>query len=224
MRQRPAPRAVRSASSRRRRSARASSRFATLAQAISSRKPVAATSRASAGRTGATTSSTNDTANGRNCIAGEYRPARVERLAECEELRGCLRGGHAGRELRGRVVAMIAALVRIDFEHERRPELGGLGEVLAEVGRQLEAFRHDADDLVAGAVDLHRATEHALIAAEPSLPEAVAEDHHARAGAGRVFSALEAATVQRAGAENLERICGHVVRCRRAPAGRHRSG
>ena len=139
-------------------------------------------------------------------MAGGYSPARVERFAEREELRGCLRGGHARRELRGGVVAVIAALVRIDFEHQRRPELGGLGEVLAEVGRQLEAFRHDADDLVARAVDLHRATEDALIAAEPSLPETVTEDHDARAGAGGVFAS--AGSRARAAGERREpRMC-----------------
>ncbi len=36
----------------------------------------------------------------------------------------------------------------------------------------------------------------------------MAEDHNPRAGAGPIFSTLEAATVQRAGAEDLERICG----------------
>src|SRR4029453_15047301 len=131
-----------------------------------------------------------------------------ERFPEREELRGCLRSGYARGELGGRIVAVIAAFVRIDFEHQRRPELGRLREVLVEVGGQLEAFWHDADDLVARAVDLHRATEDTLIATESSLPEAMTEYNRAGAGAGGVFSALKATTMKRPGAENLERVRG----------------
>ena len=64
----PAPRAVRTAISRWRASARASSRFATLAHAISSRNPTAPNSSQMVRRTPPTTSSRSENASVSNCI------------------------------------------------------------------------------------------------------------------------------------------------------------
>src|SRR3712207_4841096 len=53
------------------------------------------------------------------------------------------------------------------------------GPILA---RELEAARHDADNLISDAIERDGARKNALVTAEPSLPEIMADDDDARAG------------------------------------------
>jgi hypothetical protein len=99
----------------------------------------------------------------------------------------------------------------IRVEHQGNPELGRLLEVLAEVGGQPEVLRHDADDFVAGAVDLDGAANDRWVGAEAAFPEAEGQHDDARTGAAGVFAVLEAAADERARAEDVEHVGGRLT-------------
>ena len=88
---------------------------------------------------------------------------------------------------------------------ERHPELGGLGEVLPEIGGQPEALRHDPDDGEIAPVDADPPVQHERVAAEPALPQPVAQDRD-RIAALDLFVRRERAAVQWPCAEGGEDI------------------
>ena len=87
----------------------------------------------------------------------------------------CLRERRARGEPRHGVEAMVAALRAGRIDRERRPQLGRLGEVFSVIGRQLKAFRHDADDGELAPVDTNTPVQDGGVAAEPPLPERMAQ-------------------------------------------------
>ena len=138
-----------------------------------------------------------------------------ERRRDRGEIVGRLRGGHAGLEPARGVEAVAAALGLLRIEVHRHPQLRRLRRVVAEIGRELEAARHHADDLCGPAVEIEVALDRAGIAAELPLPEAVAEDDEHRlfgaaARAGFVFGV--GPSEDRPHAEDVERVRGRERR------------
>ena len=186
---RPAPSAVRTATSRRRTSARASCRLATFAQAISSTNATDPNRINSEPRTWPVM----------NSCAGITRRASPPRLPS--GLRAHVAGlhpsrrddGELARRRRRRHVVLQSREARIraaapgaevggidDFGHPRfrRPQR-------RVVVRQAERRRHHADDRARAAVDLNRSADDVGGAAEAPLPQAVTDhDHIARAARG----------------------------------------
>ena len=115
--------------------------------------------------------------------------------------------GGARGEARDRVVAVapVVGPELLGLGRARHPQLRRVGRVLAEVGGQREAARHDAHDLVRHAVDLDRAADHRRVARVASLPQRVAEDSELRP-ARPVLRLREAAPEERRDAERLERV------------------
>src|ERR1022692_633061 len=71
--------------------------------------------------------------------------------------------------------------------------------------RELKPWRHDPDDGLRDAVHNHLAAEHARVAAEAPLPEAVADDHH-RVTALLVFLGRKCAPEARLGCQQVEKV------------------
>ena len=117
---------------------------------------------------------------------------------------GRIRRG-AGREFRGGVEPMAAALDGRRVDRQGDPQLGRLRRVLRVVGRQLEAGRHHADDRVRPAVEVDRAPQNARIAAELAMPEPMAENRDGVL-AGHVFRRRERAAEQRLRAQRVEQV------------------
>ena len=127
---------------------------------------------------------------------------------------GGLRGRHAGPEPARGVEAVAAALGLLRIEIHRHPQLRRLRRVVAEVGRELEAARHHADDLRGPAVEIEVTLDRAGVAAELPLPETVAEDDEHRligaTAAGFVFGV--GPSEDRPHAEDVERVRGRERR------------
>ena len=118
-----APSAARTAISRWRPSARASSRFATLAQAISSRNATAPNSSQIARRTEPTTSSVSESTTVSNCICAGIEPFVGHRAGDAVQLVGRLLHRRAGLQPR-RGIQPVAAVIHAGGIHLlRQPQL-----------------------------------------------------------------------------------------------------
>ena len=199
IRPRAAPSAPRTAISRSRLAARASSRFATFAVAMSSRQPTAPSSTYRIRRTSPTTASWSGTASSVQCSGAGYcrfRPAvTTSRFARSSAMR------HARLEPRdGRQVERPATLRLL--HRQDAPDLH-VAPRMAEVGR------HHADDGVRLRADRHRASDDRRVAVEAAHPERMAEHGRLRR-AWFVVAVLEDAAEQRPGAEHVEESIGHL--------------
>ncbi len=97
-------------------------------------------------------------------------------------------------------------------EHRRRLHLERRPQVPFEVeNRVFEGSRHDADDRVRPAIELHHASHRRGIAAEPPLPQAV-PDHDDLAAAGPSFFWKRPTAEHRRDAEHRKRVGGHAIR------------
>ena len=178
-RARPAPSARRIAISRCRTDERASSRFATFAQAMSSTQPTAASSVSSAGRTSPTRSSCSGiTRSAQPVPAGIV--GRILRAALGERVDALLRERrrHAGLQPAEGALQHERAADRL--RRKRRREPAGRRPHL-DVGRgaaprMAERLRRDADDRIHVVVDADPLAEDVRIAAEAPLPQRVADD------------------------------------------------
>ena len=196
---RPAPIASRTAISFCRDQARASSRLATLAQAISTTRPTMPAS-TSSGVFSRCCSSGRPCPPGRNTsffatnvVQELLRAARqlarlaLERLPVDDGQRGLGLGDRDARLAprhhlephRAPVAEAVPGRRHLRLHHERHEDVVRAADLGA-----VEPRRRDADDRQRHAVHVHRAAEDARVAAEPALPVAVA-DHHDRVRAGR---------------------------------------
>ncbi len=173
------PRAVRTAISRSRAVARASSRLATLAQPIRSTKPTAPSRIRSAGRTSPTTCSASGSTTGcqpapvgivLGVLLGQPRTQHLDlragvldRLPRLEAADEVEHPGTPGIEEVG--VGVV--------ERDRGPHLHGRGAALQHVP---EAARHDADDRHRIIVEPDRLPDDPGIPAEPLTPEVIRDD------------------------------------------------
>ena len=170
---RRAPRASRTAISRRRLDPRASSRFATLAQAMRSTKPTAASSTSSDVRMSPDDLLVERDYCERHALIGIWmcqlqpagdRPRSDARAFEVE----------AGPESRDRAQDDHAARWRRAVQPPGPPDLGIRDD------RRPEGVRHDADNLVRLAAERHLTSENSRVSAEASYPEAVRDDRNPR--------------------------------------------
>ena len=180
-RPRLAPSAARTAMSWRRASAPIITRPATLAEASSNISSTAATSRAIAPRTLPVTRSPTGTAE--RCRPpspwSTTNPACTQRLAITASSLVASAGARPARQPRHADVAPVAPCPEVGgVPDQHGPQLGG--SIAAVVERQLERRRHDADHRARPPVELHGAANHAGIAGEAALPQAMPEDHRAR--------------------------------------------
>ena len=174
-RSRVAPRAVRTAISFERAAARASSRLATLAQAMRSTNPTAPRSTSSAGRT----SPVAGDAEARHQQAPVFGVGvgifALELLADRPHLALRLLDRHPrlhpGREVEELVGPVLVGQL-VGGEDHRRPDLRGPVEEVA------EPARHDAYDLVALAVEREVAADDGRVGPEDPLPGVVADHRH----------------------------------------------
>ena len=211
----PAPIAERTAISRWRPSARESSRLATLAQAMSIRKPTAPKTSDSARRASPRTSSSTGTANASNRISWRVLPLARQVGGHGLQLRRCPRHGRAAPQLRRAVEAVVSVRELLRVDPLGNEELRRLGGVDGEVGREREAAGHHAHDAPRRAVELDRAADDRRIAAEAVLPETVREDDDGRPS-GSVLVRREGAPQDRRDAEGLEGVRRSRRRCRAA--------
>ena len=148
-RRRPAPSAVRIATSFSRTDARTSSRFATFAHAISTTTPTAASSVRSAGRIAPTTCSCSATTSA-DSLALESGYCSASRSAMRLHLRVALRGDRRPASPGDHAEEMGAAA-----RHWR--DSSAIGRQYSAVARRkIEIRRHDADDRHGHAADGHR--------------------------------------------------------------------
>ena len=199
-----APRTRRATTSRSRVAACASRRFATLTDAMSSTRPAAAARTNRAGRTGAVNSPSPPISSNR----GETSAARAgtsRRVVESIPGFGAgvadpqpgkehvdLCGGGLPRDavLHAREYRDTTASPRFRGRHdERNPE------PCLRI-RKGEPRGHDADDRPVEIVQRHDSADDVRVSAEPSLPEAVAQNHH-RVGAAQPVAALKGASERR---------------------------
>ncbi len=203
-RARPAPSARRTAISRDRAEARASSRLAMFAQAISS--------------TNATAPSEDQ-----QSLLDVADHLRVQRR-DADAGAGVRFGMRRGELRREHVTPMPTVCSRRDAwlqprdhpEHDqssrrigqvqatRPPHLGAVNHA------RTKRRRHHAHDLMRLAAERHRLLEDAGIGAEPPLPERVADHDDARS-IGHVLARLERSAECRANAEHVEVFVGHLL-------------
>ena len=177
---------------------RASSRFATFAQAMRSTKPTAPISARKTVRMRAAVEAFVERHHGRVEIlvrvgvllpeaggdAGHLRLRGRSRRARCESAE------HAER-------ANVALGQQIVLGDERSPHVG--------VGGESHALRHDADDYGRDVVDLDRLAENRRVACVSVLPDRVAEDDDRRRFR-TVFPGREVAAQERWLTQQLERV------------------
>ena len=173
---------MRTAISRSRAAARASKRFARLAQAINSTSSTAPLNTSSAGRRSPVM---------RRCSGRGQNPHAVEESGRFEILR--VFGPNARRQLRQLRLELLVGERRLQpgeyvhhphgahcgaralprFVHRQgTPDLGSLGIV--------EALRHHADDGVRQAVERQRLAHGVRIGAQAAAPEGIADHHDCR--------------------------------------------
>ena len=176
-RARPAPSALRTASSRSRQAARVKSRFATLPQAISSTRSVTPNSAISGCRMRRVACSVNEP---RWTVTPSFsiRPIslsspsrRIRAAASASAWATVTPVAEPGDDLDELDPDLTLRQIGRRRERVRQVELG-LGV------REAEAARHDPDDLVAPVVEPERAAEDLRVAAELAHPEGVAQDRH----------------------------------------------
>ncbi len=197
---RPAPSAVRIASSRLRPSARVSTRFATLTHTIRRTKPTAPSNRNSGVRTSPTSALRI------SCTA--IRPLRFV-LGYCSARRT-----PSGSHLLARSIDRRLRFQPGDHVQVMRAALGGQfvgGEALREPDLRLqrvgESARHDSDDAVLVSVDRDGTTHGLRVAAKPPGPQRVAEHDHVRA-ANRIIVDGEGAAIERSDTKYGEETAG----------------
>ena len=174
----PAPRAQRTAISRWRPSARASSRLATLAQAISRRKATAPKSRSIARRTAPTGFVGERQHHGVEPHLRRVEPLGGHGARDVVQLAGGLGDGRPRSQAPGGVQPVVTVIGARRIDLERGPELGRLH--ILEVGGQDEIAGHHADDLCGAAVDQNRAPYNGPVGAVPAGPETVSENGQIR--------------------------------------------
>ena len=194
-RQRDAPSDMRTEISRARLVARDSSRLATFAQAISSTNATAPINDRNTVRIGPPfwlSLKVWTRAWMSLLVSGLSDSSFLEMLIELA-LR--LLARHAGREMAERLQLPGVAFLRFEIRdlRERHPQIG--------VERELEAFRHHADDRRRDVVDANRPADHRRIAAVAVQEHAVADDHHG-CRARAIVVGHEVASQYRRGAED----------------------
>ena len=100
-------------------------------------------------------------------------------------------------QLRRAVVAVAAVVGRCGIDLRGDVELGRLGRVDREVGRQREAAGRDAHDAAGHAVELDRAPEDVRVSAVAVLPEPVSENDDGRAAVAILLGREVAAEPER---------------------------
>jgi hypothetical protein len=96
-----------------------------------------------------------------------------------------------------------AVLIAIGEEPERHEDVAA--------GEKTKVLRQHADDGIAVAAELDGLADHAGVAAEPALPEAVAEDHRARGPGLVVIGSVEAAEERLHAGERQQVGGGHAA-------------
>src|SRR5713226_1978155 len=170
MRRRPAPSAVRMAISRRRATARASRRLATLAQAISRTRPTTASSTTRVWRTGPAESSRS----GIKCtlwpvVTGYCWCRRAAGLEAADDV-----------EIVGFAVGADISLPLGKGAEDFGNDVDGIDPELNVRSAVPEVGREDADDLHGLVVESERAANDGAVAGKVALPEAVGEQCPAR--------------------------------------------
>src|SRR5918999_1385371 len=97
-----------------------------------------------------------------------------EPCGDCLHVCAGLLFGHAGFEPRYQLQVMRAALKLAFGKRKRSPQLR-----VRWLYREAEVAPQHADDCKGLAFNRERLSKHSRVRAEPSLPEAVTEDHHA---------------------------------------------
>ena len=200
---RSAPSADRIAISLMRTAARASSRFATFAHAMSSTKPTAPSSTSSAGRMRPDDRSSSERTLSVHVGAKVVRVRRLQILGERRHLGLRALERDAGLEPRReiQVLVRVAAGERRRLERERHEQIGLAGE------EAREALRHHADDLIRLAIQLDRLSDRARLAGKEPRPHAVAQ-HDDVLLARVVVVAAERAAEHRRHAEHVKPVAG----------------
>ncbi len=203
-RARPPPSAARTASSCCRAAPRATSRFATLTHAISSRKPTAPNSASSVSRTSSTRRSASRLA--RTLIAAVgVRIFALERGSNRPQLAGRALDRDAGFQSSERIEPVVVAAIE-QLAGARRGPHRGEDVVGPDV---LEVARHHADDRVRDVVELDRLADDRWIGAELRSPIGIAEDRQRRR-VRPIVVIRESATDRRRDAEDPEEIARHA--------------
>ena len=209
-RTRPAPSAVRSPSSRTRRSESASARLATLAQARRRISSVDAPSARSSGRLSAVSSSWSDAVRPvrpREPVAS-WSPACALLNDSATVLTSAVArfdrraAGEASEHPQRGERAMALPWVRLGARPERA---GGRGHVDVARDRVLRKRRQHADHRVRPVVHPQHAADHAGVAAELRLPVLVAQDEDGLR-ADVVIARAEGAAQERPHAEHVEEV------------------
>ena len=200
IRPRPAPIAARRATSRLRAVARTSSRFATLAQAISRTNATAALRISSVGRAFLTNTCCRPFDAEAVVLLQRLRELGAEFV--CRQLQPRLRllERDTRLETRGRLEE-VTLIDGVRIELERDPEIGLLSEL-----RDVELRADDADDDEWIAAERDRLADDAGIRRESPRPEAVAEHGHLLA-ARPIFFRRERAAHHHARPKQTEVVC-----------------